>query len=304
MVRNGIAREGFIAVVAEPQDVTLRGDLRTAAVGSKTRQTRRQYKDAQGRTHRSTTYYIRKSAASSLNYSLQRGATRVTGDTFHESFDREWSGDSPQAAAAKTAPDEQILGTLVASLANRVVAAVSPHRERRTLRLEKRGHPGLGQGITYMKNGRYDQALSIWTQVAQQAAEPKARAAALYNMGVVKEAQGDFRTAFAYFREADKLLPGTERYIQALTRAEAEKAEQELLEQQRAGDTDPSLTVRASPAGSRIRIMNIAPPYHPGMRLPGGRYDVLVEHPGFAPHREWVTLERGAVVLDVKLDRP
>ena len=57
------------------------------------------------------------------------------------------------------------------------------------------------------------------------------------------------------------------------------------------------------PPGARVRIMNIAPPYVPGIRLPPGSYDILVSHPEYVNHREWLRLGRTDRVKTVTLKK-
>ena len=61
------------------------------------------------------------------------------------------------------------------------------------------------------------------------------------------------------------------------------------------------LTVRATPADSSIRIMNIRPKYSPGMELKPGRYDVLVERRDHQSVRQWVVIDAADVAVDVVL---
>ncbi|MEO5340435.1 MAG: hypothetical protein H7837_07965 [Magnetococcus sp. MYC-9] len=62
-----------------------------------------------------------------------------------------------------------------------------------------------------------------------------------------------------------------------------------------------SLTVLPNPADAQVRILNIRPPYTPGMRLQPGRYHLEVTRAGYRPGREWVTVQDGDVKLSVAL---
>lgn len=42
--------------------------------------------------------------------------------------------------------------------------------------------------------------------------------------------------------------------------------------------------------------MNIRSRYYPGIRLSGGKYDILVEHPGYKSYREWVNLGNAGIL--------
>ncbi|MFV8782448.1 protein kinase domain-containing protein [Microbulbifer sp. SA54] len=64
-----------------------------------------------------------------------------------------------------------------------------------------------------------------------------------------------------------------------------------------------SLTVSAKPTDARIRIMNIAPRYTPGIALAPGRYDVEVSKPGYDILRRWIEVDDADVTLAVELER-
>ena len=64
-----------------------------------------------------------------------------------------------------------------------------------------------------------------------------------------------------------------------------------------------ALNVSVKPADARIRIMNIAPRYTPGMALEPGRYDVEVSKPGFDRLRRWIEIKDSDVTLAVELER-
>jgi hypothetical protein len=62
-----------------------------------------------------------------------------------------------------------------------------------------------------------------------------------------------------------------------------------------------ALTVNATPATSRIRIMNIRPKYRPGICLTPRRYDIYVTHRGYHSYRKWTTLQEAEVSVEVTL---
>jgi len=53
------------------------------------------------------------------------------------------------------------------------------------------------------------------------------------------------------------------------------------------------LFINASPSQSTIRILNISPPYVPGIRLDAGEYHVEVSQDGYETYRAWVSLKKG-----------
>ncbi|MFA0811965.1 bifunctional serine/threonine-protein kinase/formylglycine-generating enzyme family protein [Microbulbifer epialgicus] len=64
-----------------------------------------------------------------------------------------------------------------------------------------------------------------------------------------------------------------------------------------------ALTVKVSPEDARIRIMNIAPRYQPGIELKPGKYDLEISKRGFAKVRRWIEIEDQDISLSVKLDQ-
>ncbi|WP_226647247.1 bifunctional serine/threonine-protein kinase/formylglycine-generating enzyme family protein [Microbulbifer variabilis] len=62
-------------------------------------------------------------------------------------------------------------------------------------------------------------------------------------------------------------------------------------------------TVATEPEDARIRIMNIAPRYQPGIRLEPGQYDVEVSKPGYSHYRHWISIEDQDLQFSVKLQR-
>lgn len=54
------------------------------------------------------------------------------------------------------------------------------------------------------------------------------------------------------------------------------------------------LTVSASPANAKVRILNIPGAYSPGMELDPGPYHIEVTAAGYKTSREWVTLEKSS----------
>ena len=63
------------------------------------------------------------------------------------------------------------------------------------------------------------------------------------------------------------------------------------------------LTVRADPANARIRLLNSAHAYRPGVLLPPGSYTVEVDSRGYESRRVAVQIADGDVTLPVELER-
>ncbi|GMG88153.1 bifunctional serine/threonine-protein kinase/formylglycine-generating enzyme family protein [Biformimicrobium ophioploci] len=69
-----------------------------------------------------------------------------------------------------------------------------------------------------------------------------------------------------------------------------------------AADPTYRLTVKPTPAGARVRIMNIRERYQPGMALAPGRYEIEVSADLFRTTRKWVTLSDDNLQLPVNLE--
>jgi hypothetical protein len=61
------------------------------------------------------------------------------------------------------------------------------------------------------------------------------------------------------------------------------------------------LTVRAKPADARVQVMDVAPPYSPGMTLKPGRHRIRVTRQGYLPFDQSRDLEAGEQVIEVQL---
>lgn len=85
------------------------------------------------------------------------------------------------------------------------------------------------------------------------------------------------------FHQELRTLSATAHYVLAPLSSQQGAASQ-------AGNGLIPLTIQASPADARVRIMNISPVYVPGMQLEPGSYDIEVSAPGYRPERRWVKL--------------
>ena len=63
------------------------------------------------------------------------------------------------------------------------------------------------------------------------------------------------------------------------------------------------LTVMATPADSQITLVGLETPYQPGMLLPPGSYQVLVQREGYYEHQRNIRIRRSAVGMEVELEQ-
>ncbi|MEK7991506.1 MAG: glycoside hydrolase family 3 N-terminal domain-containing protein [Thiotrichaceae bacterium] len=64
-----------------------------------------------------------------------------------------------------------------------------------------------------------------------------------------------------------------------------------------------TLTIRAIPLDSRIRIMNIVPKYQHGIKLSPGEYRIRVDKIGYLPHEEMITIEDSNINMEIELEK-
>lgn len=68
--------------------------------------------------------------------------------------------------------------------------------------------------------------------------------------------------------------------------------------------TKAELYVDPVPSDARIRVMNIKPKFHQGIKLNGGRYHIEVSAPGYEKYLHWISVEKGEIKrLQVALDK-
>jgi tetratricopeptide (TPR) repeat protein len=223
LVKNGIAKQGYIKVVNKGRQTTiLTGKLTLGEVKkSKPYHRTQETKDERGRKIIKHTYHYRKQLSGSVTYALKKGRVEIASHHFTEGYGRTWTGQTEAEAKARAAPDEQIITSILNALARNIVYAISPHLEIKSFSLSNSGnHPGINLGIQYYKKRRYDQAEKYWHQVIGQTNESKDKASAHYNIGILKVREGKYAQAFERFRQADILAPGNDLYISALTKVE------------------------------------------------------------------------------------
>lgn len=63
-----------------------------------------------------------------------------------------------------------------------------------------------------------------------------------------------------------------------------------------------ALSVATEPADALIRILNIREKYRDGIELESGRYHLEVSKPGYATHRQWVSLRGGDLTVEHQLE--
>jgi hypothetical protein len=62
-----------------------------------------------------------------------------------------------------------------------------------------------------------------------------------------------------------------------------------------------SLNITTIPPDSQIKVMNIGPKYKYGMKLPPGKYDILVLKKNYNSKRQWIEIKDQNVYLSVVL---
>ena len=226
MLKNGIAKEGYIKIVQHGSESILSGTVQVGRVS--TSSDSRSYsckKKIDGQKVDTTCYsytYTKKHHLK-VDYSLysSRDNSVIFGESVTEEFDDSWTSyTSASDARNRATTDSEIISKSLATITQKIVNAVSPHKETISRELEEGSSDSLKLGIMYVENGRVEQALSIWNQCISQSKLREDIASAYYNIGVIKESKGAYRDAFSVYSQANVLMPTKELYIKAMTRAE------------------------------------------------------------------------------------
>ena len=226
MLKGGIANEGYISIVQNGGDSTLSGSLHIGTVSKNMDKSSYECtKKVDGQKVKTTCYSYTYSKKHLLkaDYSLRsnRDNSTVFGDSITEEFSDSWySSSSASDAKSSATSDDKIINDSLKKIADKIVKAVTPHKETVSRELEEGKSDSVKLGITYVENGRLEQALAIWDQCIANAESKEDVASAYYNIGVIKESKGNYRDAFAIYSKANSLFPTKELYIKAMTRVE------------------------------------------------------------------------------------
>ncbi|MDD5272336.1 MAG: DUF6340 family protein [Methylovulum sp.] len=234
LIKSGISHEGYINVVPGAGYVVT-GNLTIGDVYKNSREKAYECSEYDPNTKKSYkktcySYYHTKKTITKVGYILQdkSSGSTIIGDSFTSNFDRTWeSGTSVADAEASASTDDAIITASIEELAQKVVADVTPHKMTVSRELQKGDDDNIGLGITYLEKGRADQAVAIWDQVINQSLKTEDKAAAYYNIGVVKESQGLYKDAFELYSKSNVLMPKEELYMEAMTRVEGMKKDEE-----------------------------------------------------------------------------
>lgn len=235
LVKSGVANEGYISVVPKNAESTLTGLIEVGRIYNDSRTESYEctyYKNKKAYKKTCYTYYYTKKNSIKVNYNLHENREKniLYGDSYAEDFDKTWSSsESRSAAKVQALTDEQLIYNSMKKLAQKVVSDITPHKETVVRELQKGNSENVKLGITYLENGRIDQAIAIWDQVIENTTNPKDKAAAYYNIGVIKESQCYYKDAFELYSKANSILPAEKLYIKAMTRTEMSQHREEEM---------------------------------------------------------------------------
>ena len=235
LLKSSIAKEGYISVVESNAESSLSGALQIGNIDNNSRTEKYKctvYRNNKQYEKTCYTHYYSKKVLIKADFSLTDNSEKrvVFGDNVSFDFDREWSSDDSRSAAkTKALSDDQIITNAINEITAKITQSVTPHKQKVERELQKGKDKSIALGITYLENGRIDQAISIWDQCIAQTTSGKDKAAAYYNIGVIKESQGLYRDAFELYGKANALIPAETLYIQAMTRVEGMKQQEGAL---------------------------------------------------------------------------
>ncbi|MGH0037133.1 MAG: hypothetical protein ACQGVK_19085 [Myxococcota bacterium] len=289
-IRSGLARHDIVEVRETGASAVLTGTIEVSDVREK------KGVDRDGR------HFVAKVASVTIHYQVSKGRRRIAGRSIRSRERGRWYGTSPAQARANAPSDQQLIDRELRRASKKLVAALTPRKRQRTIAILHGKDSRFLPARTYVENGRYGQAFGVFQDIFTQSEDPSDRAAAVHDMGVMRELKGKYGEAFGYVADADQIEPGNPIIVAALSRLEKKKQRRSRVKHKKEDADGQELVVHVTPIESRVRIENFDDAYKDGMHLPPGQYDVRVDAPGYSARRLWVEIDDEDVEIDVILD--
>lgn len=226
-IASKISNQGHVRVISMGAEAHLKGSISMGRISHDSWS--EEYKSDDEVKRR---YYYQVEKSISASYELNQD-NRVFNDSYYENYSQTWSSNLSSSDARRQSINEsEINSRLIGRIATHITNDITPHKAAREFTFKHGKDANLKIGIKYVEHQRYDQAISIFRQVAENTLDIKDRATATYNLGVIFEMQGQFEKAFEKYRDANQMVLSEEDYITALSRAEKHyKLQQEFLRQ-------------------------------------------------------------------------
>lgn len=163
---------------------------------------------------------INKRGSISGHYSIQSSSGQsLKSDTFTIGIDGEGKAENCTAASTKLPTDDTLIQNALEIAAERIAQGVSLHTVTTTEDFLTANEGNNQLGIDFYNDGLFDNAMQMWTLVANLSKElPATRAAALHNMAIAYELQGNIDSALVKMQEANETSPEAETHQVALER--------------------------------------------------------------------------------------
>jgi len=178
-------------------------------------------------------YHAKHSKNLSVSYRYKSGSKIIT-DVHEASYeDEESSKDGYSEAKRELLSEDKINNKLVKEVARSIAYDLTPHRKAVTFDFIKGDEVAVGfgsvdknleTGVKYVESKRFPEAESIFQQVIDNTTKPKTRAAAMYNIGLLREMHEDYKSAFEIYADASQIDLASDRYRNAMSRAEQRHA--------------------------------------------------------------------------------
>lgn len=189
------------------------------------------YVDKEGKSH--TTYYRKGKYSYIINLKLIDVKTSIV--LAVRTVDGTQTQQTSASNATAPAINPDILYTkAITSVTNQFMKTIAPYDENVKATFEKDAKlPELEQALAQIKIGEWDTAVKILADAAARLdLEPKVKAKALYNYGLILMYSGKYDESINTFKEAMKTMPTNSKYQDAIVTAKSEKAKSEKLKEQ------------------------------------------------------------------------
>ncbi|WP_016957364.1 tetratricopeptide repeat protein [Catenovulum agarivorans] len=226
-IKANIIKEGYIKL-ASPAEFTLIGEV--VINPDEFTAWEDKYEDKEGKTK--YTYHAKLTKSILVSYTLSNATEQLAAgsQTFTESTYNS-SKKSKSEAKSKLRKESDLHAKLIEQASNQIVKEISPHKKNVKVNFMK-GDQHIDVAIEYVKRGRYQQAMSLFMQIAEKSSELEVQTAAIHNQGMVKLIQGEYTEAHNLLRKANLLNPQKLEILDSIEVVEKLKYTQDKLSAQ------------------------------------------------------------------------
>jgi tetratricopeptide (TPR) repeat protein len=178
-------------------------------------------------------YHASVQQSLSVSFAVILGQKTLTSGSENFSYKKEKdSGENSTKAKSKLLTDAEVVDILIGKAAEYLTKQISPYRAKVNLNYLSGDDDNLDLGIEYVKKSRFEQAYSIFDQVAQNSTNMQDQAKAIHNQGLVKLMQGKHSDAYELMSKANLIDPSNLDILDSMLEVEDYKVKSDLHKKQ------------------------------------------------------------------------